>query len=106
MTVCPGAAPIGSIVTVSGRCQHLVLLVFLGPHAYVGSGGGGYQIQVRPDAYGNFSVTFSVPSTYLSGGNVNNPLPVTPGGGYHIGSYPADNCSAPFTVAAPIGPRR
>jgi hypothetical protein len=101
MSVCPGSAPVGGSVTISGTgCQHVNLVVFLGSRAYVGSGGGGNEIQVHPDASGDFTVRYTIPATYTSGGNVNNPLTVTPGNSYQFGSYPADGCSAPFTVTS------
>ena len=98
MSICPGAAPVGATVTISGTCKYISSVVFLGPRAYIGSGGGGGEIDVRPDAQGTFSTTYTIPATYISGGETSNPpVPVTPGA-YRFGSYPADICSAAFTV--------
>jgi hypothetical protein len=41
LTVCPGAAPAGAAVTISGKDCRGAALAFLGPLDYIGSGGGG-----------------------------------------------------------------
>ena len=79
------------------------MLVFLGPGAYVGSDGGGDEITIAPDAKGNFSVKYTIPATYSSGGFPHHTNPVLPGDSYEIGSYPADVCSVGFRVTAGSG---
>lgn len=101
LTVCPGAGAVGARVTITGKgCRSVTTLVFLGPSAYLGSGGGGDEIPVHPDGQGNFQVTYAIPSTYESGGTPSRPVSVVPGRGFEFGSYPGDLCSAPFTVTS------
>ena len=101
LTVCPGAAPVGARVTITGKgCHSTSTLVFLGPGAYLGSGGGGNDIPMHSDSQGNFQLAYTIPSTYESGGTSSHPVSTIPGNGYEFGSYPGDLCSAPFTVTS------
>lgn len=105
LTVCPSSAPVGATVAIytNSRCgtpanSRLGSLVFLGPKAYIGSGGGGDQIPNGSDGTW-FSATFRVPASYLSGEpSGNRQTPVTPGSGYSFATYPAGACEVPFTV--------
>lgn len=104
LTVCPKEAAVGTTVTVTGSTDCAagsvtgVTLVFLGPQAYVGSGGGGVDIPVTAAGAG-FTATFAVPSTYASGTDAGGqPTPVTPGSGYSFATYPAGGCVVPFVV--------
>lgn len=102
-TVCPGSGPVGTTVTISSdtTCEAPPggepTLVFLGPKAYIGSGGAGNEVPITKSGTG-FTATYRIPSTYTEGGNVNAQVPVTPGKGYSFATYPAGACSAPFTV--------
>jgi hypothetical protein len=106
MKVCPGAASVGQRVTISGTgCNdpgQSVTAVFLGPRAYVGSGGGGVEIDMPVDSQNRFSTTFVIPSTYPSGEDPqtheNPDVAVTPGSGYSFSVYPAGMCTVRFRV--------
>jgi hypothetical protein len=100
-------AAAGSSVTVYARGCDGASLVFLGPLDYVGSGGAGEPLPgvVREKKGARFATTFVVPLKYLAGGNLDAAVPVVAGGAYQFGSYPADECSVPFTVTAPSGTR-
>lgn len=104
LTVCPGKAPVGATVTVSASgCHFVSSLVFLGPLAFVGSSGGGDQINHGSlGSSGSFTLRYVIPSSYTTGGNVNVGIPVTAGTNYRFSSYPRA-CSAPFTVSGPSG---
>ena len=80
-------------------------LVFLGPLDYVGAGGEGVSPPgpVHDDSAGGFAARFTIPARYLSGGRLNVSLAVAAGSDYQFGSYPANECSVPFTVTAPRG---
>jgi hypothetical protein len=101
--VCPGSAPVGATVTISSNtlCQagpgSEPTLVFLGPAAFIGSGGGGNEVPVTKAGAG-FTATYRIPATYTKGGNKNPQLPVTPGSGYSFATYPAGACDTAFTV--------
>jgi hypothetical protein len=105
ITVCPRAAPVGATVTVYVTKCDGATIVFLGTLAYIGSGGGGDVVvgRVPRGPHGVFQSSFRVPATYLTGGNVNTAVPVARGGGYHLGSYPANECSVAFDVTGPAG---
>jgi hypothetical protein len=81
--------------------------VFLGPLDYIGSGGGGETLPgVVTKKNGPASgKTFVVPLKYLAGGDLDGTVAVSAAGQYQFGSYPADECSVPFTVTAPPGTR-
>jgi hypothetical protein len=107
MTVCPAHGPVGTTVTLSGHGCHnpgsrTVTAVFLGPRAFIGSGGGGVQIDI-PVTDDRFRTGFRIPSTYPAGGGANAAVPVTPGSNYRFGAYPADLCHVGFTVTAAGG---
>ncbi len=101
--VCPGAAPVGATVTITSdtTCQagpgSEPTLVFLGPKSYIGSGGGGNEVPITKTGKG-FTASYRIPASYVSGGNHNRTLPVTPGTGYSFATYPAAGCDTPFTV--------
>lgn len=105
LTVCPGKAPVGATVTLTASTGcHLtrnpsIAAVFLGPRAWIGSAGGGTEIDMP--VHGNqFSTTFRIPSTYRGGGDSQQSFPVTPGAQYRFGAYPADLCDVPFEVTS------
>jgi hypothetical protein len=103
LMICPGAAPVGATVTITSNTTcgagpgSEPLLTFLGPKAYIGSGGGGEVVPFTKAGKG-FTATYRIPSTYMGGGNVNPMLPVVPGSGYSFATYPASGCEIPFTV--------
>jgi hypothetical protein len=79
-------------------------VVFLGPQAYVGSGGGGEEVPRPYRAVGaGFEVSYRIPRTYVAGAQVGKsptPVAVTPGAGYSFATYPAGGCTVRFTVTA------
>jgi hypothetical protein len=102
--VCPGRAPVGNTVTVSGTGCHnpgsrTVLAVFLGPKAQIGSAGGGVQINIAVHR-NHFKTTFDIPATYPEAGDSNTTARTTPGARYHFSVYPAAICDVAFTVTA------
>ena len=110
LRVCPGAGTVGSVIKVSANTDcgakrgidppHALglRLVFLGPKAYVGSGGGGVGVPYKLQGRG-FRATFRIPSTYTVASNEKiHQVPVTPGHGYEFATYPAAGCEVPFTV--------
>lgn len=110
MRVCPGAAPVGATVRISAPTLcgapdlRNLTVVFLGPQAYVGTGGGGNEV---PKPYravgGGFEVSFRLPRSYAAGaedGKTSTSVAVTPGSGYSFATYPAGGCTVPFTVSA------
>lgn len=104
ITACPDHGPIGTTVTLTGTGCHnpgsrAVLAVFLGPKAYIGSSGGGVEVDI-PVHNNHFVGTFDIPATYPSGGDSNVAAPVTPGSGYRFAVYPAGMCEVSFTVTA------
>jgi len=100
--MCPGAAPVGATVTVTGTgCKGVEFMVFLGPHAFNGSGGGGVGVSLNPEVNGDFRVHFVIPASYAQGGDVNTPLPVVAGNDYQFQTA-AYVCGVPFTVSGPI----
>lgn len=102
--VCPPAAPVGGHVTLFVTGCRGATFAFLGPLAYIGSGGGGADLPVARSRYGRtYRVDFTVPSGYTTGGRVNQPVPVVAGDGYRLAAYPGGICSAPFTVTSPAG---
>ncbi|MGP8205166.1 MAG: hypothetical protein ACLQVK_03755 [Acidimicrobiales bacterium] len=107
LTVCPGAAPAGSSVTIYARGCNGASLVFLGPLDYVGSGGAGELLPraVREKNGTRYATTFVVPLKYEAGGDLDAAVPVVGGRAYQFGSYPANECSVPFSVTAPSGTR-
>lgn len=107
ITVCPDAAPVGSTVTISGTGCHnplqSVSAVFLGPRAWMGSSGGGVDLEI-PVQDNHFRTTFRIPSSYPAGGDAQKTAPVTPGGHYAFAVDPAAECSVAFTVTAASSP--
>ncbi len=104
--VCPPAAPVGGHVTLFVTGCKGATFAFLGPLAYIGSGGGGAELPVLRARYEHtYHVSFVVPSEYATGGRVNVPVPVVAGQSYQIVAYPAGICSVPFTVTSPRGTR-
>jgi hypothetical protein len=104
MTVCPGAGPVGTVVSVSGTgCQSYSSgfrdfpVVFLGPSAYLGSSGGGVDISLPVTSTGKFYGTFQIPSSYPSGGNSNQELPTNPGTEYGFSTL-TRSCYVRFSV--------
>jgi hypothetical protein len=103
-TVCPAAAPVGAIVTITAdtKCgagpRGPAALVFLGPKAYIGSGGAGDPVPSFTNTATGFTATFQIPDTYVAGGNTQPTLPVLPGTGYSFATYPAAGCQIAFTV--------
>jgi photosystem II stability/assembly factor-like uncharacterized protein len=104
--VCPGSGPVGTRVTVSSDTNCGVpgdgepSLEFLGPEAYIGSGGGGENVAISRAGVG-FTASFVIPSAYYGGeqtGHGMQTLAVSPGDGYSFATYPAGECRAPFTV--------
>lgn len=79
-------------------------VVFLGPRAYVGSGGGGNEVPKPYRAVGKgFEVSYRVPRSYVAGaedGKRSRSFAVTPGAGYSFATYPAGGCTVRFTVSA------
>jgi hypothetical protein len=107
LTVSPGSAAVGDTVTITSRttcgagASSQAALVFLGPLAYLGSGGGGDGVTTTPAGTG-FSASYRIPSSYAGGeqtGASGLTLPVAPGSGYEFATYPAADCMVPFTVA-------
>lgn len=107
ITVCPDAAPVGSTVTISGTGCHnprqSVLAVFLGPRAWMGSSGGGVDLEI-PVQGNHFRATFRIPSSYPAGGDARKTAPVMPGVHYGFAVDPAAECSVGFTVTAAASP--
>lgn len=102
LTICPGSAPVGARVTIVGKGCGAGFVVFLGPGSYNGSGGGGADIPVASGASNYFAGSWTIPSTYYSGGNVNTPLPVKPGSDYQFQTA-ANTCHASFQVTSGSG---
>jgi hypothetical protein len=92
-------------VTVYAHGCNGISLVFLGPLDYIGSGGGGVTLPglVTKKNGPTSGKTFVVPLKYLAGGDLAGAVAVSAAGQYQFGSYPADECSVPFTVTAPPG---
>lgn len=104
LTVCPASGPVGTEVTLSSdqlcgaSTPSGVVAVFLGPQAYVGSGGGGSQVPGPYQAKGHgFTVTYRIPASYQTSGGQS--AAVGPGA-VTFATYPAGLCSVPFTVTA------
>lgn len=105
LTVCPGAAPVGATVTIQSdsTCatpagSTTAMLMFLGPQADIGSGGGGNQVPNTLNSSG-FRAIYRIPATYQGNDTTGNqPQPVVPGNGYSFATYPAAGCQVPFTV--------
>jgi hypothetical protein len=104
--VCSGSGRVGTKVTVSSdtNCgapgDGEPSLEFLGPEAYIGSGGGGDNVAISRAGVG-FTATFVIPSTYHGGeqtGHGMQTLAVPPGDEYSFATYPAGGCRVPFTV--------
>ena len=104
--MCPGSASVGATVNITSttNCQAGAgsepQLVFLGPEAYVGSGGGGEVVPITNTGTG-FSAAYPIPSTYEGGeqtGTGLEQISVIPGNGYSFATYPAAMCDSPFTV--------
>ncbi len=97
LTVCPESGPVGSTVTIAGRGCSAGFVTFLGPGSN-GPASASVEIPVAPEASNDFAGTWTIPSTYHSGGNNNTPLPVKPGSDYQL-QTPATGCHAPFHIA-------
>lgn len=104
LTVCPASGPVGTAVTLSSdqlcgaSTPDGVVAVFLGPQAYVGSGGGGNQVPGPYQAKGHgFTVSYRIPASYQTSGG--QAAAVGPGA-VTFATYPAGLCSVPFTVTA------
>ena len=112
LTVCPGVAAVGATVTLSGSTfcgaqrgefpPHALgfTVVFLGPNARIGSGGGGDSVPYKITGNG-FRATYRIPSTYLGSEQtrtLGKRLPVRPGAGYTFATYPAAGCQVRFRV--------
>jgi len=110
ITVCPGRAPVGAVVRITLQgcnipSQPPAALVFLGPSSFIGAGGAGNEVPFKMAGDGRFTATFTIPATYLggeSGASPNPTLPVRPGDHYAFATYPAGDCSVPFTVTGGI----
>jgi hypothetical protein len=117
LTVCPGMASVGATVTLSGSTfcgaqrgelpPHALgfSVVFLGPKARIGSGGGGDAVTYKISGNG-FRATYRIPSTYLGSEQTHTwakRLPVRPGAGYMFATYPAAGCQVPFRVTTAAG---
>lgn len=111
ITVCPDAAPVGSVVhvTIKGCAPTgaglpdlpAADLHFLGPDSWLGTnGGGGANVPFSPKTGLEATATFTIPATYTgSEKNGTYPaVPVTPGTQYAFTTDPAGECSVPFTV--------
>jgi hypothetical protein len=75
-------------------------VVFLGPKARIGSGGGGDAVPYKVNGNG-FRASYRIPSTYLGSEQTHTwgkHLPVRPGAGYTFATYPAAGCQVPFRV--------
>jgi len=114
LTVCPGVAAVGATVTLSGSTfcgaqrgefpPHALsfAVVFVGPKARIGSGGGGATVPYKINGSG-FRATYRIPSTYLGSEQTHTwskRLPVRPGAGYMFATYPAAGCQVAFRVAS------
>jgi hypothetical protein len=117
LTACPGVAAVGASVTLSGSTfcgaqrgepPHHALgftVVFLGPKARIGSGGGGDAVSYKINGNG-FRATYRIPSTYLGSEQTDTwgkRVPVRPGAGYMFATYPAAGCQVPFRVTTAAG---
>jgi hypothetical protein len=92
------------VVSISGTgCDNRgswdFLVVFLGPSAYIGSGGGGVGIALPVTSTERFYGKFRIPSTYYSGGDSNQPVPTTPGTNYGFATL-ANVCHVGFSVTS------
>jgi hypothetical protein len=107
ITVCPDAAPVGAAVhvTIAGCAptssdQPAAALFFLGPDSWLGTDGGGNNVNFAPQTGYRATATFTIPATN-TGGNENGPYPTLttkPGHGYEFATDPAGECSVHFTV--------
>jgi hypothetical protein len=106
ITVCPGAARVGSVVQLSGtgcnRGDIYVKLYFFGPGDFVGTGGGGISLDPWPRSLGSFHTSFRIPSTYPMPALADGSAPiarVVPGTGYSFTVYPLGVCKVSFVVS-------
>jgi hypothetical protein len=105
LMVCPGTSPAGGRVTVSAQGCRGASIVFLGPLDYIGSGGAGDPLPrtVEDKPGQTWTISFRIPVDYPAGGNLGGTVAVSAAGRYQFGSYPANECSAPFALRAPAG---
>jgi hypothetical protein len=106
LTVCPGTAAPGDTVSITSEtscgagASGQPILMFLGPLASVGPGGGD-EVATTPTRTG-FSASYQIPSSYAGSeqsGTSGLTLPVAPGSVFLFSTDPASACSVPFTVA-------
>lgn len=102
---CPAHGPVGTVVTLAGAgCTfpgRAVVLRFLGPTDYQGSGGGGELVIAATGRQGRFSTTFRIPPTVVGGGlGPVRKVAVTPGPAWFVAQPTLRGCGVKFTVTA------